>query len=194
MPLPEVNRDNIDDLLFKPGTDAEPRTAILPPPKTTADVLRQLSDIRLNEQFEGQTEPQFDLDPGLSREEREEILHKILADLLDDPEAAYQPVSVLYQDFQVRCRIEKSLKTTPELQEFRQLLAVARAGVDEKEDTLDEDQWKQAGLIADQLPEDMRGVYLLLAKGGSWQKRPVRPISSWPPPTAHARRLAPAFC
>ena len=56
------------------------------------------------------------------------------------------------------------------MQEFRQLLAVARAGVDAKEETLDEDQWKQAGLIADQLPEDMRGVYLLLAKAALGKK------------------------
>ncbi|SNY91121.1 hypothetical protein SAMN04515647_1326 [Cohaesibacter sp. ES.047] len=170
MPLPEMNRENLDELLFKPGTDDEPRPAIMPPPKTTADVLKQLSNIRLDEQFGGETEPTLDLDPGLSAQEREEILHTILADLLDDPDAAYQPVSVLYQDFQVRCRIEKKMKITPGLQEFRQLLAVARAGVDEKEDALDEQQWNQAGLIADQLPEDMRGVYLLLAKAALGKK------------------------
>ncbi|TLP48181.1 MULTISPECIES: ATP-binding protein [Cohaesibacter] len=170
MPLPEVNREAMDDLLFKPSGEDEPRRAIAPPTQTTAQVLQQLAHMRLDQQFEGETEPQLDLDPGLSAEEREEILHQILTDLLEDPDAAYQPVSVLYQDFQVRCRIEKRLKRTPELQEFRQLLAVARAGVDDKEDTLDEDQWKQASLIADQLPEDMRGVYLLLAKAALGKK------------------------
>ncbi len=170
MPLPEVNRDTVDDLLFKPSGDHEPRRAIAPPAKTTSEILQQLTNLRLDQQFEGETEPQLDLDPGLSTEERDEILHQILTDLLEDPDAAYQPISVLYQDFQVRCRIEKRLKRTPELQEFRQILAVARAGVDDKEDNLDEDQWKQASLIAEQLPEDMRGVYLLLAKAALGKK------------------------
>nr|WP_321443644.1 ATP-binding protein [uncultured Cohaesibacter sp.] len=170
MPLPEVNRDTVDDLLFKPSGDHEPRRAVAPPAKTTSEILQQLTNLRLDQQFEGETEPQLDLDPGLSTEERDEILHQILTDLLEDPDAAYQPISVLYQDFQVRCRIEKRLKRTPELQEFRQILAVARAGVDDKEDSLDEDQWKQASLIAEQLPEDMRGVYLLLAKAALGKK------------------------
>ncbi|WP_119309440.1 ATP-binding protein [Cohaesibacter haloalkalitolerans] len=170
MPLPDVQHDNIDELLFKPGSDDDPRPALTPPAKTTAEVMQQLANLRLDQKFGGEKEPQLDLDPGISAEEREAILHKILADLLDDPEAAYQPVSVLYQDFQVRCRIEKTLKITPDLQEFRQLLAVARAGVDAMEETLDEDQWKQAGVIADQLPEDMRGVYLLLAKAALGKK------------------------
>ena len=170
MPLPEVDRDNFDELLFKPGHENDPRPATQPKAKTTNEVLRDIASRSLDEKFGGQSEPQFDLEEGLSAEEREEILHKILADLLDDEDAAYQPVSVLYQDFQVRCRIEKTLKTTPDLQEFRQLLAVARAGVDEREEALDEDQWKQAGLIAEQLPEDMRGVYLLLAKAALGKK------------------------
>ena len=170
MPLPEVSRDAVDDLLFKPSSDDEPRRAVAPPAQSTAEILQQLTTLRLDQQFEGETEPQLDLDPGLTSQEREAILHQILVDLLEDPDAAYQPVSVLYQDFQVRCRIEKKLKQTPELQEFRQLLAVARAGVDDKEETLDEEQWKQATLIAEQLPEDMRGVYLLLAKAALGKK------------------------
>ncbi|PLW75618.1 ATP-binding protein [Cohaesibacter celericrescens] len=170
MPMPELNRENFDDLLFKPGTGDEPRRAIAPPTQTTEQVLHQLATLRLDEKFAGETEPQLDLDPGISAQERDEILHAILVDLLAEPEAAFQPVSVLYQDFQVRCRIDKSFKTTPDLQEFRQLLAVARAGVDEIEESLDEDQWKQAGTIADQLPEDMRGVYLLLSKAALGKK------------------------
>lgn len=164
MPLPDVKPENLDDLLFKPGSDEDPRPAIAPPAQTTAEVLQQLAHLRMEEKFQGETEPQLDLVPGISDEERNAILHKVLTGLLDDPEAAFQPVSVLYQDFQVRCRMEKELKSTPDLQEFRQLLAVARAGVDDKEEELDEGQWQQATLIAEQLPEDMRGVYLLLAK------------------------------
>ena len=171
MPLPDrVDSADLQDLLYRPGSDEDPKPALIPPAKTTTEVLQQLADLKLDEQFGGETAPQLDLDPDLGNQAREDILHKILVDLLDEPEAAYQPVSVLYQDFQVRCRIEKSLKVTPELQEFRQLLAVARAGVDEKEEALDEEQWNQAGLIAGQLPEDMRGVYLLLAKAALGKK------------------------
>ena len=170
MPLPERPTDSLDDLLFKPGAEGDPKPALKPPAPTTADMLQQLSNLKRDKDFGEEDAPLLDLTPSLDEEEREEILHTILADLLAEPDAAFQPVSVLYQDFQVRCRIEKRLKSVPDLAEFRELLAVARAGVDEKEDSLDEDQWKQASLIAGQLPEDMRGVYLLLSKAALGKK------------------------
>ncbi|SNZ21013.1 ATP-binding protein [Cohaesibacter gelatinilyticus] len=170
MPLPERSTESLDDLLFKPGTDDEPGPALHAPAQTTAEVLQQLAHLRMEAKFPDEPEPQLELDSGLSLEEREEILHRILGELLEDEEAAFQPISVLYQDFQVRCRIDKQLKTVPELQEFRQLLSVARAKLDTQEEELDEDQWKQATLVAEQLPEEMRGVYLVLAKAAIGKK------------------------
>jgi hypothetical protein len=93
---------------------------------------------------------------------REEKIDEIIGQILDEDEAAFQPIATLYQDFQVRCRIAKLTGGTPDLQTFREKLAVARAGVEKGE--VDDGAWAQAELIAAELPEDMRGVYLLLAK------------------------------
>ena len=45
-----------------------------------------------------------------------------------DPEAAYHPIAVLYQDFLVRCRIRGLAGKPPDLVAFRRLLAIGRAG------------------------------------------------------------------
>ncbi|WP_370198566.1 hypothetical protein [Roseibium sp.] len=94
--------------------------------------------------------------------EREQKISEIIAGILEDEEAAFQPIATLYQDFQVRCRISKLAGGAPDLQTFREKLSVARAGVEKGE--MDDGAWAQAELIASELPEDMRGVYLLLAK------------------------------
>ncbi|MEP0453080.1 MAG: ATP-binding protein, partial [Roseibium sp.] len=124
---------------------------------STSDVLTQLSGAE--DAAEAEIEPAASL---LDYGEREETIDKIIGEILDEPDAAFQPIASLYQDFQVRCRIAKLVGGAPDLQAFREKLSVARAGV-EKGD-VDDSDWQQAELIAAELPEDMRGVYLLLAK------------------------------
>ena len=90
-------------------------------------------------------------------------------EMMAEPDAAFQPVSMLYQDFLVRCRIKRVTGDSLDLQSFRQRLSLARAGVETE--TIDEDAWQQATLISASLPEDMRGVFLLVAKA-ALQKAP----------------------
>jgi uncharacterized protein len=159
MPLPDQPKEEAKDLIFTPGAGEaiprRPRTA--EPVVSTSDVLDQLSTAE--QTAEDAVEPAASL---LDFGERDESIDKIIGEILDEPEAAFQPIASLYQDFQVRCRIAKLPGGAPDLQMFRQKLSVARAGV-EKGD-VDDSDWQQAELIAAELPEDMRGVYLLLAK------------------------------
>ncbi|WP_153771171.1 ATP-binding protein [Labrenzia sp. CE80] len=159
MPLPEQPKEEAKDLIFTRSADeAAPRRVRAPEPvASTSDVLTQLSGAE--DVAEAAIEPAASL---LDYGEREESIDKILGEILDEPDAAFQPIASLYQDFQVRCRIAKLVGGAPDLQAFREKLSVARAGV-EKGD-VDDSDWQQAELIAAELPEDMRGVYLLLAK------------------------------
>ena len=66
--------------------------------------------------------------PELSETEREACLEEALSEILEDPEAPFRNVAVLYQDFVVRCRMKRVGAAIPALPEFRRRLAVARAG------------------------------------------------------------------
>lgn len=162
LPLPEQPQDEVEDLIFKPSAD-DPVPFHRPQAHPgTADILAQLAESR------AQQSPNTDEGAGahdedlMNDEERKDALDTILADILDDAEAAFQPVSTLYQDFCVRYRILKIGGEPPDLQAFRELLTVARAGV--RADDVEDGDWEQATLVASQLPEDMRGVFLLLAR------------------------------
>ncbi len=93
---------------------------------------------------------------------RQAVLGEKLRQMLAEPEAAFRPPAVLYQDFLVRLRIAR-LAGAPDLPAFRRLLALARAGVEEAALAHDPD-WPEVGAQAAALPEDTQGVYLLLAR------------------------------
>jgi hypothetical protein len=159
MPLPETPAESARDLIFK-ASEAEAlrpapvRRPAPPPPPSTNDILAQLARPR----------PAASPEPvatEASKAEREAMLEAILRELLADPEAGYRSVAVLFQDFQVRCRIRRVPGEAVSLQAFRRRLAVARAGVDTG---TEHPGWDRAVAFAADLAEDIQGVYLLLAR------------------------------
>jgi hypothetical protein len=89
----------------------------------------------------------------------------VLQQVLDTPEASFRPVAVLYQDFVVRCRIQKVPGAPLNLADFRRHLAVARAGVP-VEPTIPNggSDWDAAVVFSAQLSEDLQGMFLVLAR------------------------------
>ncbi|HZH09498.1 MAG TPA: ATP-binding protein [Microvirga sp.] len=165
MPLPEQPKEDARDLIFKAGEDemvarpALPRRAPPPPPApSTNDLLAQLARTRAA----ATPEPQAPEVTEETKAEREAALDAILREILDDPEAAFRSVAVLYQDFLVRCRIRRVSGEPLNLNAFRRRLAVARAGVDMA--TAEGTEWDRAVAFANDLEEDIQGVYLLLAR------------------------------
>ena len=94
--------------------------------------------------------------------ERRRRAGDILRQILADPEAAYRPVGVLYQDFLVRCRIQEVPGAALAMAPFRKMLAAARAGV--SDEVAAGPAWQEATERAAALPEDVQGVFLLLAR------------------------------
>ncbi|PKU25688.1 ATP-binding protein [Telmatospirillum siberiense] len=94
----------------------------------------------------------------------------VLADLLGDQDAVFRSVSVLYQDFLVRCRKHGLNGRMLDLVAFRRKLAGARAGAatagyDEATAHDETDgEWQKALDVAAGLAEDVHGVFLLLAR------------------------------
>jgi hypothetical protein len=69
---------------------------------------------------------------------------------------------VLYQEFVVRCRIEGLGSVVPDLAEFRRMLTRARAGL--VSDMAGDDAWQDISVRASLLPEDMQGVFMMIAR------------------------------
>jgi DNA helicase HerA-like ATPase len=160
LPLPETPASDAHDLIFTPGADEAPapaRRASPPPPRPTADILAQLSRPRPETApAEPSSAPLFDA------VEREALLDAVMEEILEDPDASFRSVAVLYQDFLVRCRIRRVPGEPLPLASFRQKFAVARAGVDRT--TATGDTWQQALELAATLSDDIQGVFLILAQ------------------------------
>ena len=94
--------------------------------------------------------------------EREAALDEILRHILADPEAAFRPVSVLYQDFLVRCRIQEVAGAPLDIPAFRRRLATAKAGLNAQ--AVDTPEWQLAIGRAAALPDDVQPIFLLVAR------------------------------
>ena len=86
----------------------------------------------------------------------------VLRDIVADPEAALRPAPALFQDFVLRCRMRGVARPPLDASQFGRSLAFARAGF--FPDDLEDDGWAGALRIADTVPEDMLGVFMLIAR------------------------------
>lgn len=157
VPLPPAPApEDALDLILKPGENEPPPRSVVSRPSTaaTADVLMQLSRTKPAVLREPEGEDAGG-DPGPA-------LNEILQEVLTDPDAAFRSVAVLYQDFLVRCRARRVNGRMLDLPAFRRKLAAARAGVGPGMD--ESPEWEKAMAVAADLPEDLQGMFLLLAR------------------------------
>ncbi|RVC45064.1 ATP-binding protein [Mesorhizobium sp. M4A.F.Ca.ET.090.04.2.1] len=94
--------------------------------------------------------------------ERRERMDRVLGAVLAEPDAGFRVVGVLYQEFVVRCRIEGLASVVPDLAEFRRMLTRARAGLGSE--MAEDDAWRDVSVRASLLPEDMQGVFMMIAR------------------------------
>ena len=159
-PLPETPVDAAD-LIFAASPEEQARPVVRrpapPPPPSTNELLAQLSRPRPPAEEAPQT-----LFPEIDQAERDRQIDAIMAELLDDPDAGFRTVAVLYQDFLVRCRIRRVPGEPPALPAFKRRLAVARVAPDTE--VAQSDGWQQALSLSETLTDDVQGVFLVLAQ------------------------------
>ncbi|MFC0407412.1 helicase HerA domain-containing protein [Roseomonas elaeocarpi] len=160
MPLPEQVAEEVREAILAPAPEPTRAVPRRPPPPPPVDILAQLAAHRPAPVHERAAEPAAPTAEEI--EARERKLDEVLRALLEDPEAAFRPVSVLYGDFLVRCRIRAVGGKPLELPEFRRRLAAAKAGVGAAEEGSAE--WEEIRTRAAALPEDVQGVYQMLAR------------------------------
>ncbi|UFX46359.1 ATP-binding protein [Bradyrhizobium sp. 41S5] len=159
MPLPEAALEDARAIILA----APPlETAARPPRRAPPPDL--LSQLMAAKQPAPETDPEA-AEPPLSAEklaERRERLDRILRAILAEPDAGFRAIGVLYQEFVVRCRIEGFGAVVPELTDFRRMLTRARAGLGTE--MAEDDAWQDVSLRAAILPEDMQGVFMMIAR------------------------------
>lgn len=158
MPLPEAMEDAQAVILAAPPPEAARpprRMAPPPPPDLLSQLMAAKPAVREVESVEAPPSPE-------ELAARRARLDRILAALLADPEAGFRAIGVLYQDFLVRCRIEGLGAGAPDLGAFRRMLTRARAGI--SAEVAQDDVWQDVLARAAVLPEDMQGIFMMLAR------------------------------
>jgi hypothetical protein len=152
MPLPIAQGEELQAKLFAVDAPELPMSPPAPPPPPASDdIIEQVVAHAVQEV----------VDAGMSHEGAaiEDIVVEVLADMVADRECAFQPVSALYQDFTVRCRMRKLPRAPLDLAAFRRRLAMAVAGiVDERAP-----EWRNVVALAGRIPEDMLTPFLMIA-------------------------------
>jgi hypothetical protein len=156
-PLPEALDDARAIVLAAPPPEPA-RPLRRPPPPNLLEKLMASTSAAL----EAAPETIVSLPSDEERAARRERVDGILRAVLAAPEAGFRAIGVLYQEFVVRCRIEGLGTAVPDLNEFRRLLTRARAGLGA--DPADDGAWQDVTLRAALLPEDMQGVFMMLAR------------------------------
>lgn len=157
MPLPDLPQADMQDLIFEGGEDD-----LLPMPTPSVSHARGTAELIRQIETSGplDTTPEAEADTR-TEEEKQELLDAVYAEIMSDPDTAFRPAPLIYQDFLFHCRIKKLGTFGQDMPSFRKRLALARAGV--ASDRGDE-AWQQVLAVAESLPEEMQGVFLLLAR------------------------------
>jgi hypothetical protein len=155
LPLPETGPEDLSDLIFSGAED------VLPVPERARkvhapDLLQRIAT----------QQPQLlmvDLSEPDERSETEKAaeVDAIFAEILADPEAAFRPVPLIYQEFAYQCRVKRLDDFGNDMPAFRRRLALARAGL---ESGIDDPDWARVLEVSESLPEEMQGAYLLIAR------------------------------
>ncbi|RZN16635.1 ATP-binding protein [Bradyrhizobium sp. Leo121] len=157
LPLPEATLEDARAVILA----APPPEAGRPQRRPAPDLLEQL---RAAKSAVPDISPEA-IELPISDEElaeRREQVDRILSAVLAEPDAGFRAIGVLYQEFVVRCRIEGLGSAVPDLNDFRRMLTRARAGLGS--DLVEDDAWQDVSLRASILPEDMQGVFMMIAR------------------------------
>ena len=156
-PLPSGQSIDVADLIFA-ANDPLPELDFGPAPRPVPMAAEALIDTIRPAPVAAAVVP--DKDEAVVEAIVADVMRAIVADGVADDEVALRPPSVLFQDFQVRCRMADLPRPPLDLAGFTRRLACAQAGIDDPS----EPDWVSALAVADALPDDMVGAFLLVAR------------------------------
>ncbi|HWJ72781.1 MAG TPA: ATP-binding protein [Kaistia sp.] len=129
-------------------------------PRVTAPSAPTMHDLLASLAREAPAEAAEAPDDGLTPQEREAQFLVIARAVMAEPGAPFRGEAPLYQDFLVRCRIQRLPATLP-LAQFRFLLNLARTGIDPA--LAETEDWQRVVELARALPDEAQLSFLLIA-------------------------------
>lgn len=152
VPLPQQGGRDMQEMLF---AEVEQPQFIMPAPAPRAVAAdRVMQDLDREDVVPERTRPDLpEIDAG-------PVITDVLRAIVEDPDSATRPAAVLFQDFQVRCRMAGVTRAPLDLSAFSRRLAAARAGIFDGLDA----EWAPVIETAHDLPDDMLGAFLLIAR------------------------------
>jgi len=151
-PLPQVSAADMRQTLLDGLDEPGPAPVIYMPPKPppVEEVLHTI-EVSAAPSAAVASAPKIDVGP---------VVAEALRAIVEDPEAGARSAALLFQDFQVRCRMMGVHRPPLDASTFARRLGAARAGV--FDDVSEE--WAPAIEAARGLPDDMLGAYLCIAR------------------------------
>jgi hypothetical protein len=158
-PPPAATRDELHALLH--AREQEPRRE--PPPPIAVPVEDLIGRIAV-EPAAPAVAPSADHGlrdaPGARDDDSSAIIGQILADMAAEERATFQPPARLFQDFTVRCRVQRISPGGIDVTQFRRRFAFAVAGVTDPE----REPWPQVLHVARELSEDLLAPFLVIVQ------------------------------
>ena len=160
LPLPDAEPEDMQSVLFATLDDASPRPTFAPEPTPLAagELIERIAA--------GDADEDADADHAATERDdapavdAEAVVVGALRDMLTDPDATFQSESVLYQDFSVRCRMQRLARPPLDLTAFRRRFALAKGGVFDPA----EPRWHALLHAAGALSDDMLAPFVLIAR------------------------------
>lgn len=162
MPLPVAGGEDMRSMLFtEMEAPVAPRVfAPEPEPVAASELLERIAAV---EGLHEDVDAPVVLDIVEAAEEAghsDAVVIAMLEEMLEDPDSAFQPEALLYQDFSVRCRMQRLKKVPLDLAAFRRRFALAKGGVFDPADP----RWREALSVSERLPDDMVAPFLQIAR------------------------------
>lgn len=167
MPLPSAQSQDMQTMLFAElETRPSPPLAPEPPPVAAQDIIRRLEIQERKAADENALSGQSSDTAGAAGSESPDTpdidaaVIMVLEEMLTDPESAFHPDAFLYQDFSVRCRMQRLGRVPLDLTQFRRRFALAKGGICDPADP----KWQELLNAAACLPDDMLAPFALIAR------------------------------
>jgi len=159
-PPPNASPDQLHALLHA-DLHLEDAAADAPPPAPTAkadatELLERISSVALEEEDVAEQPQLFAPDQS----EIDAAVSEILLDMVAEPECTFQPPAKLFQDFSVRCRMQRLTAGHVDMGQFRRRFAMAVAGITDATSG----PWPEILRIARVLPDDLLAPFLVIAR------------------------------
>lgn len=157
-PLPSASPDELHALLHS-GLHIEDDAPPPPRPPAAPDAGALIEQIVANpiDAVEEEEQPQLF---APDRAEVDAAVAAILADMAAEDGATFQPVASLFQDFSVRCRMNRLTAGHVDMTQFRRRFAMAVAGVTDPAAP----PWKDILHVARDLADDLLAPFLVIAR------------------------------